>query len=313
MKKKPPVYLPLTHALAWIVGSTLLFSGSSHLALKHYFKNQRQKAQDPQFAIRTLIQTGPQKEALKTDYLAELIGISADRPVHVLGFNLDRAKEHLLQSPLISAADVKLIKPSTLYVDYTIRQPIAWLEDYTNVVFDKEGYLFPFTPFFTPKNLPAVYFGMSAFGEKPSDLDRETAEWHKPMRGKYYSLACDILAIVTDPKVVDLFSIQRIDVSNAFAESYGTREIVILAEDYITKSTQGKDLQLCIPRILRLSTKNYAPELGNYLKLREQLLEEEGKFTPTHENHSSLIRLKEKIIDLRLQKLAFIEERRNLL
>ena len=63
--KKKAVYLPLTHALAWIVGSTLLVSGTSHMLLKAYLKKQDRYALDPHYAIRSIIQTGPQKEALK--------------------------------------------------------------------------------------------------------------------------------------------------------------------------------------------------------------------------------------------------------
>ncbi len=213
-----------------------------------------------------------------------------------------------MRSPLISQAEVKLIKPGTLYIDYTIRQPIAFLEDYENVALDKEGYPFPFNPFFTPKNLPAVYFGLGPFGTPPVDPERPTVQWRVPLQGKYLTLALDLLAIVADPKVADLFSVKRIDVSNAFAESYGTREIVVITEDSIIRHSNGKDVQLIIPRLLRLSTKNYAQELGNYLKLREQLLEEERKISSLPENTGTVIRLKEKIIDFRIQKLAFIEE-----
>jgi hypothetical protein len=313
-QKKPPVYLPLTHALAWIVGSTLVFSGFSYMGMKHYFKQQRHTRADPQLFIRSIIQTGPQKEALKTEYLAELMGVSANRLEHVREFDLEKAAQRLLLSPLISQAEVKCIEPATLYIDYTVRQPIAWLEDYTNVVFDKEGYPFPFSPFFTPKKLPAIYLGLGPFGETSSDPDREVAQWHAPLKGKYFALALDILKHVTDPKVEGLFLIKRIDVSNAFAESAGTREIVILTEDVISKRIDGKDVELCVPRILRLSSKNYPQELGNYLKLREQLLEEEAKFTPpVAGGTAAAVRLPEKIIDFRIQKLAFIEERKNLL
>ena len=311
-QKKPPAYLPLTHALAWIVGSTLVFSGSSYTAMKHYFKEQKKIKADPQLFIRSIIQTGPQKEALKTEYLAELMGVSANRPSCIRGFDLEKAEKRLLLSPLISQATVKCTLPATLYVDYTVRQPIAWLEDYSNVVFDREGYPFPFSPFFTPKKLPAIYLGLGPFGESSYDPEREAAQWHTPLKGKYFALALDLLKHVTDPKVADLFFIKRIDVSNAFAESAGTREIVILTEDVISKRIDGKDVELCVPRILRLSTKNYPQELGNYLKLREQLLEEEAKFTPAV-GSAAAVRLPEKIIDFRIQKLAFIEERKNLL
>ncbi len=305
--KKKSVYLPLTHALAYILASTFLFSGGTYAVMKNYLKNQQKIINDPKYALVSIVQTGPQKEALKTEYLAELLGASTDRPYHAKRFNQERAKMRLQSSPLISKADVKVIKPGTLYVDYTVRQPVAFLEDYKNVSIDKEGYPFPFAPFFSPKNLPSVYLGLGPFGTSSDDPERPTANWGIPLDGKYAELCLDILAIVSDSKVADLFSVKRIDVSNAFAESFGTREIVIITEDVLFKKIKGKDVQICLPRILRLSTKNYAQELGNYLKLRQQLLEEESKRIALPENLESVIRFKEKIIDFRIDKLAFIE------
>lgn len=301
--------LPLTHALAWIVGSTMVITGTTYSVMKHYVQVGTQRTRDPQLALRSIVQTGPLKEALKTEYLAELLGISSDRPYHALHFDLRQAKMRLLRSPLIAEADVKLIKPNTLYVDYTVRQPIAFMEDYDNVAIDRQGYLFPFAPFFSPKNLPALYLGMSPWGAQPPDPERPTARWGTPLSGKYLELAFQVLNIVSDPKVADLFCVKRIDVSNAFAESYGTREIVMMTEDRLFRHLDGKEVQFCIPRILRLSTKNYAQELGNYLKLREQLLEEESRAAILPQNGSSIVYLKEKIIDFRIQKLAFIDEK----
>jgi hypothetical protein len=304
--KKKPIQLPLTHALAWIVASAFLVSGISHLLFKHYFKSHQSCVVDPQNAINSIVQTGPQREALKTEYLAELIGISSDRPYSAVTFNLEQAKQRLLKSPLISQAEVKLIKPNALYVDYTVRQPIAWLEDYINVVLDKDGYPFPFSPFFSPKNLPAIYFGLAPFGTSVADSDRPIAQWGVPLKGRYVELAFDILAMITDLKVSGLFSVKRIDISNAFAESYGTREIVIFTEDSMVRNFNGKEVRFCLPCILRLSTKNYGQELGNYLKLRAHLLEDEKKMSMIPEGSPSVVRLKEKIIDFRIQKLAFI-------
>jgi hypothetical protein len=306
--KKKSAQLPLTHALAWIVFSTFLISGTSYLFFKHYLRSRQSRALDPANTLNSIVQTGPQREALKTEYLAELMGISSDRSCSTVTFNLEKAKQGLLKSPLISQAEIKLIKPNVLYVDYTVRQPIAWLEDYANVALDKDGYPFPFSPFFSPKNLPAIYFGLAPFGTPPAESERPTAQWGISLKGRYIELAFDILSMISDPKASDFFSVKRIDVSNAFAESYGTREIVVITEDSIIRNIDGQEVQFCLPRILRLSTKNYAQELGNYLKLREQLLEEEKKISSIPEGSGSMVRLKEKIIDFRIEKLAFIAE-----
>jgi len=297
--------LPLTHALAWIIASTFLVTGTAYPLFKHFLRSKYLEARDSRFAIRSLIQTGPQKEALKTEYLAQLLGLSSDRPPHAKSFDLKRAEERLRRSPLISSASVKLIPPGTLYVDYTVRRPIAWLEDYKNIAVDKEGVPFPFTPFFSPKHLPALYLGLGPFAAPSSDPERPNAQWHTPMHGKYLEIALEILQIVSDPKASELFSAKRIDVSKAFAPSLGRREIVVLTEDVLIKKIEGQEVRFYLPRLLRLSTKNYTQELSNYLKLREQLLAEEEKNLPIPTG--LIYRCKEKVIDFRLDKLAFIE------
>ena len=305
---KQRVQLPLTQSLAWIIGSVLFITAPSYAGLKYYLKRQQQMRTDPQYIIRSIVQTGPQKGALKTDVLAEILGLSADRPSHLLRFDLERAKQQLLNFPVIARAEIKLIKPSTIYIDYTVRQPIAWIEDFENMVIDKEGYPFPLAPFFTPKNLPALYFGAAPFGTFSIDSDRPVIQWGEPIGGKHFEIAQQILSIVTDSKVEDLFNVKRIDVSNAFAESYGTREIVLMTEDTVLHPVRGKPTPFIFPRVLRLSTKNFAQELGNYLQLRHQLLEEERKRLVKSENLLESTRFKERVLDFRIQQLAFVEE-----
>ncbi len=43
-----------------------------------------------------------------------------------------------------------------------MRTPYAYIGEFANTAIDKEGYLFPFRPFFTPKNLPILYIGLNA-------------------------------------------------------------------------------------------------------------------------------------------------------
>ncbi len=311
LKRKQPVMLPLTHALAWIVGSAFVVSVSAHLGFKAYFAHEYHKACDPRYLMRTLVQTGPQKQALKTEYLAQLMGISSDLPPNALTFDLKKARENLMSSPLIESAELKLIAPSTLYVDYTIRQPIAQLYDYENIVIDKEGYPFPLRPFLTPKVLPEIYLGLPSFRESERDSKCSVFQWGVPLKGKDVDLALHLIALFSDPQIRDLFLVKRIDVSRAFAESYGSREIVVLVEDKVLLQQEGRVLEYVFPKILRLSTQNYSKDLGNYLSLRSQLLIEERASIPSLLKADDPSFAKPKIIDLRIQNLAFIDEQKS--
>jgi hypothetical protein len=312
MKQRSPKskHIPLVHALAWIVGSALLVSGTSQLCIKHFMKNRSYAQGKALQVIQTMVQTGPQREALKTEYLAELLGISADFPPLAANFDLKAAEMKLRACPLIADARVKLLKPSTLYVDYTIRQPVAWAGDYENVAIDKAGCLFPFRPFFSPKNLPEIYIGLGAFGAQADESDKPVAEWNRPLAGKYAELALTLLNLLNEPQVQELFTVKRIDVSKAFSESYGTREIILIAEDLIPINNNGREVQYLFPKILRLSTKNYAAELGNYLKLRPQLIENQRAGIKPSPEHHGTIRQKETIIDFRIPNLAFIDDQK---
>lgn len=290
-------HLPLTHALAWIVGSMLLVNGSAYMCLKMVQRRATSVLSEDKL-IRSIVQTGPQKEALKTEYLAEVLGICADFPPSVSSFQKKKAEELLRSSPLISQAKVSLLKPNILYIDYTARQPVAFLADYENVAIDKEGYLFPFAPFFSPKNLPEIYLGLAPFGMPNKDPDKPTAQWGTPLKGKYMELALQILSIATDG-----FNITWIDVSHAFSKSCGKREIIVATEDVIfERAEEGKCTAF---RTLRLSTKNFAQELGNYVALRPQLLEEDRRkrALPGHDPQKRI----ERIIDFRIPNLAFVE------
>lgn len=295
--RKPP--LSLVAALTWIVGSTFLISGTTYTTLKYVQKQKSSKGFDPHYRIVSIVQTGPQREALKTVYLAELMGISIDRPIPSFSFNCELAKKRLLQSPVIKEAEVKISSPSSLYVDYTARQPLAWLYDYVNAAVDEEGYLFPVSPFFSPKKLPEIYLGISS----------ETLKWNTQLKNKEIALAISLLKLLSEPLYRDLFSLRRIDVSNAYAESYGIREVVILTEDQIVMHQNEKEVHFVIPRFLRLSTKNYTQELGNYLKLREQMLEEERAELLFPADETTLVRLPEKTIDFRIPQLAFVKKK----
>jgi hypothetical protein len=203
------------------------------------------QTQQKQSYLSRIVQTGPQREALKTTYLAELMQICADHPTSVARFSPELAQKRLLSSPVIKEAQVALVKPDTIFIDYTVRQPIAWLYDFENTALDEQGYLFPVYPFFTPKNLPQVYLGIRQF------------YYHRPLSDQKMGLALQLLN--NTKGLTPLW----IDVSKAFDNRLGHREIVVTVKE------RG------VIRNLRLTPKNFIQELSNYLELRKQLLAEQ--------------------------------------
>ena len=257
--------IPLVQALMWIVGSTLFFTGTSHLILKSYAKKQYLRKHSPQYYLSRIVQTGPQREMLTTTYLAELIQIAADPPTPIAYFNPQIAEKKLLSSPVIKEASVKLIEPDTIYIDYTARQPLAILDDFENTAIDEPGYPFPLFPFFSPKKLPKIYLGETQI------------KWGYPITDKKLPLAFSILKYCSKLP----FTLKKIDVEKAFADTLGARGIVLIIEDDN------------FPRTLRLSTKDYEQNLVNYLELRKELPQ------------------KPYTIDLRLSQLAFLKEKKS--
>ncbi|NGX59119.1 MAG: hypothetical protein KR126chlam3_00264 [Chlamydiae bacterium] len=292
MKRK----FTLSRALIWIFCSAIFVNASFFLCIRGYRYWKQTCTIDYKVPIRAIVQTGPQKEALKTTYLAELLGLSVDQPILSSDFDLKQANLSLLLSPIIKEADVKFKEPGILYVDYVIRQPMCFLYDFENIALDAQRVPFPVTPFFSPKRLPEIYLGM-----------RNSLIWNQPITGKKIELAFDLLKILEGPIVCDLFNVKRIDVSLAFEKSCGRREIVLMTEDEIFFPQKEREVRFAFPRLLRLSLKNYRQELSNYLKIREQLLEKEQVRLEFPEGGEKKVIFPQKVLDFRIPQIAFIE------
>lgn len=304
MKKKRPTSgekIAPFKALYWILTSIFLVTGSSAVGLFFFTKWQKKQKTDPKYFLTTIVQTGPQKNPLTTEYLAEVMGLSRDRPAHLFKFSVKNAEKALLNAPLIKEAKVSLVKPNTVYVDYAVRKPLAWIFEYDNVAMDEEGYLFPVYPHFTPKQLPELYLGLEPFGKSVPVGERGPGEWNVPLGGKYVTLGIDLL------KRTRNLNVRRIDVSNAYAATLGSREIVLYVEDEILVTQQGKE-HLCIfPRLVRLSTKNHLKELSNFIELRGNLLENEKRELIVPSDSPFIYTLPLQVIDLRIDGMGVIK------
>jgi len=247
------------------------------------------------------VQTGPEKEALNTAYLAELLGLSADHPTSLYAFDCKRAEKRLLLSPMISQAEVKRLPQNAIYIDYEVRKPIARLADYKNIAIDRAGYLFPISPFFAPKEIPEIYLGLPDFGAPEDAYGRKGGEWLTPVHNRFLQLAFEILGFLEEVPWREGFRVKRIDVSNAFCPSLGQREVVLFTEEEVIL----KDGASCVfPKFLRLAPKGYPQQLKSFCLLRRNM---EADYRKQLADAVDSNRFAPRIIDLRIPQLAFVE------
>lgn len=278
--------IPMSRAIIWILVSTLLVSGSAFMSWLYYLHVRERRFNDDQYRIVALIQSTSQPDALKTVYLAEMLNLSLDRPVNLYQFNIKEATETLLSQPLIKEATIKKILPGTLYIHYQMRKPHAYIGDFANTAIDQEGYIFPFRPFFTPKLLPILYLG----------LNKEECKWGNHLEDlPSVQLAFSLLRQFARLQKDNRFCLKQLDVTQARADSYGQRQIVMVLEE----KDQKKKLNSQKPLIfLRLSSDHAEQDLINFCDLKKFLFEKDGK---------ALAIDAPLIFDLRIPHLAFIK------
>jgi cell division septal protein FtsQ len=153
----------------WIV--SLLATAAAAIALWLVWQRiLAERAVNPLYQVQALIQTGPEVEALPSSYLMELLDLSQDHSPNLYALSLVEARDRLLRTPFIERAELSRVPPRTLQVGYAARQPMAICADLDNALVDGMGVLLPYQPFFRPRRLPKVFFGLTpqatALGKK---------------------------------------------------------------------------------------------------------------------------------------------------
>ncbi|MBA3722746.1 MAG: FtsQ-type POTRA domain-containing protein [Parachlamydiaceae bacterium] len=302
--------IPLSRALLWIFLSTLMVSGLAWLSWLYYLQLNETRIVDDQYQIVAIVQSSSHHENLKTVYLAELLNLAVDKPQNLFNFDLNRAHKRLMASPLIKNATIKKIRPGTIFVEYSMRMPYAFLGDYTNTAVDWDGYLFPFTPFFTPKKLPIIYLGLEGMDKK----------WGQSIyEDEGFQLALNVIEGINELFAYEPILLKQIDVSQAFADSYGQKQIVIIIEDVFDQVKNGRTEPITKTYLLRLNTEKYMQNLANYLMLRGYISNKLKEVDALAENVSVDMEVKNgvgeivkpkkpSIIDLRISHLAFLKD-----
>ncbi len=293
--------IPRKKAWLLILCSILIVSGIA-FGTRSYFRHVRAKQfDDPKFRLVALAQASSDGELLKTGYLAELLNLSVDRPVSLLRFNCAEAERTLRANPLIKEAHVAKIKPGTLLVEHQLRKPMAFLGDYRNTAMDSEGHLFPFHPFFTPKKLPEIILGATAFDGMGDIATDPKLLWGQQLKGGRFEMALNIYTHLMHLFRDEPVSIRRIDVSKAYSLSYGQRQVVLIIEERLSQDRDGRIPLITQARVLRLGTANWKQGLARYLVLREFLAKEESKKVLSE---GSLVEKAALNIDLRVPRQA---------
>ncbi|MDF2548970.1 MAG: ftsQ [Chlamydiales bacterium] len=274
--------MPLGQSLLFIFLSTLLISGSAHLAWSYYLYLQKERSQDSKYAVQYIVQDCRRGEALNTLYLAELLQLSQDEPTNLYALKAESAVRKLLKSPLIKQAKVRKIYPNALYIEYAARSPIAFLGDLENTALDEEGFIFPLIPFFSPKRLPQIFLGLKTV----PPLDNSIS-----VRGPALNLAYDLLHELSLIGIAP-FKIKVIDVSKAFADELAAQEVVICFDEALENRETAQ-------HFMRLSPNSYLQQLAHFKALREKLLQ--GKTAQGIAPGQPLL------IDLRFKQTAFLK------
>ena len=228
--------------------------------------------------ITHIIQTGPDRRPLSSLFLQELLELSIDQQVPLDTFDCAQAERRLLETHFVKEVQIKRSPPSTLYIDYTVRRPIAVIGDFENLAIDDEGVLFPISPYLTPKRLPEIYLGNHNFG--PGDSI------------ELPPIAHHLLNLFANPPFNHL-DLLRIDLSNALAPSLGRREVDLLLAHHLGPQPTK--------HLLRLSPSSIDSALENYLTLLSQL-------TTTKRPPFKDLTYTPSTVDLRIEGLAYLGE-----
>jgi len=180
---------------------------------------EQQRCHQDHFQLHRILQTGPEVEALRTQHLAEICGLSENRPVNLYGVSLKYLQQRLIETPWIQEATLRRRPPDTLEIIYTLRQPIAILADLDNALIDRQGAIIPYQPFLRARKLPYLWVGLSKSAMSP---------WGKKIWGTtLQGMPLEIWDAIIKHPVWSECSLLGVDASKISSPDYGRREIIL--------------------------------------------------------------------------------------
>jgi hypothetical protein len=256
----------------------------------YYLHMKERRIQNEQYRIVAIVQSSSQTDDLKTSYLAEILELSYDKPSNLYQYDSVEGVNKLLENPLIKEASITKILPGTLYIQYQMRIPVAYVGEYANTAIDSDGVLFPFRSFFTPKRLPIIFLGI-----------RE-GEWvwgNSLKEHPSFTLAFSILQEVETLKQ-DRLRVKQLDLSQAQADSFGQRQVVMIMTENGHQLTDSSTEERLF--YLRLNPSETAQALANFSTLYNVLFKQ-----GVESSRNGFETGKPVLVDLRIPHLAFLK------
>ncbi len=218
--------LSIKSSIVYILVSLFLCFLPILVVIKTIQSRSEEKVENDIYQLRAIVQTGPKKRALPSQYLLQQMGISREINRNIYSLDMDYLKKRLTVHPVILDAMVDIIPPDTLYVDYSVRDPKAILGNWENTAVDSELTFFPLYPYYTPKSLPKVYLS-----------DIVDMKWGDKSHSQELVLSLSFIKTWEDALYSRGISIKQVDVSHAYSKNLGDKEVVLLLEQ-VTSSAQ---------------------------------------------------------------------------
>ncbi len=214
-----------------LVVSSLFWTGA------FFIKRLYLERQASQVTTLRRIASHPHSEyRLPNALFTQLLGITPQTSLHTL--NCNALTENLLATSVFETIHLSKAPPSTLYISYSMKKPVAKLAANEHIGIDAHGNLLPLHPFYPPLNLPSLFIS-------PSTAEQEL------------SIGLELLSLLTPICKKHSLHLSTIDLSRSTHTSFFRRETVITL-----LSTQNK------PIYLRLNTK----KIGEIQTTLSQLL-----------------------------------------
>lgn len=194
----------LSRSIAIICGVTLIVNAPLWGGWLFYKHLMQKKRLDPIYIVTTIESKTEGDEILRPEIIAEWLNLSVERKVNLYAIDLRKAAALLKKQMIVRKVAVTRKPPSVLAIEAEIRKPVAFVGERSNIALDKEGNVFPFHPFYTPKKLPKLYIG----------------------KKENFTIAQKVLEWFIEKGLLE--SVDSIDVRSAKALSLGEREVVVV-------------------------------------------------------------------------------------